>query len=80
MARESGKDAVVIDVRGLRCPLPALKGSRRMRAHPRGTRFLLLATDPLSAIDIPNLCREEGHRLLASGREGEVLRFEIEKG
>jgi tRNA 2-thiouridine synthesizing protein A len=72
-------DAIVIDVRGLKCPLPALKTARRMKAHPAGARFLVLATDPLAAIDVPNFCREEGHRLLRSDREAGVLRFEIEK-
>lgn len=80
MSGEGDRGSVVIDVRGLKCPLPALKTSRRMRDHPPGTRFVVEATDPLAAIDIPNLCREEGHRLLASASIGTILRFEIAKG
>jgi tRNA 2-thiouridine synthesizing protein A len=72
-------EAVVIDVRGLKCPLPVLKTARRMQPYPGGTRFLVIATDPLASIDVPNFCRENGHRLLADRREGEELRFEIEK-
>jgi tRNA 2-thiouridine synthesizing protein A len=72
-------DAVLIDVRGLKCPLPVLKAARRMEAHPAGTRFRLLATDPLAAIDVPHFCNEKGHRLLASARDGDELSFEIEK-
>jgi tRNA 2-thiouridine synthesizing protein A len=72
-------EAVLIDVRGLKCPLPVLKMARRMAPHPSGTRFLVLATDPMAAIDVPHFCSENGHRLLASGRTGEELRFEIEK-
>jgi len=34
----------------------------------------------MAAIDLPHFCNENGHRLLASGGEGDVLRFEIEKG
>jgi tRNA 2-thiouridine synthesizing protein A len=70
---------VVIDVRGLKCPLPVLKTAKRMQPHPGGTRFRVLATDPLAAIDFPNFCREEGHRLLGSAMDGETLTFEIEK-
>ena len=74
------EDAVLVDVRGLKCPLPVLKAAKRMQPHAVGTRFRVLATDPLASIDFPNFCREEGHLLLGSGREGETLSFEIEKG
>jgi tRNA 2-thiouridine synthesizing protein A len=69
----------IIDVRGLKCPLPVLKAERRMRPHPTGTRFLVIATDPMAAIDVPHFCNENGHRLVADTREGTELRFEIEK-
>ena len=74
------EDAILIDVRGLKCPLPVLKTARRMGPHPAGTRFTVLATDPLARIDVPHFCQENGHRLIASGSEAETLRFEIEKG
>lgn len=80
MAEKGVGDVLVIDVRGLKCPLAALKTARRMAAHPSGSRFRVLATDPMAAIDIPHFCREDGHRLLSSAREGDVLRFEIAKG
>lgn len=70
----------VVDVRGLNCPLPVLKAERRMRDHPPGTRFLILATDPLAAIDVPHFCSCAGHQLIASSRQGDVLTFEVEKG
>ena len=73
-------ESVTIDVRGLKCPLPVLKAARRMQPHPAGTRFLLIATDPMAAIDVPHFCGEQGHKLLARSQAGEELRFEIEKG
>ena len=73
-------EEVTVDVRGLKCPLPVLKTARRMAPHPPGTRFLVLATDPMAAIDVPHFCNENGHALLASGTAGDVMRFEIEKG
>ena len=73
-------EVVIIDVRGLKCPLPVLKTAKRMQAHAAGTRFEVIATDPLAEIDVPHFCAEKGHRLLASRREGAELRFDIEKG
>lgn len=72
-------EALLIDLRGLKCPLPVLKAARRMRAHRPGARFVLVTDDPMAAIDVPNFCREAGHRLIATHREREALRFEIEK-
>lgn len=69
----------LIDVRGLRCPLPVLKTERRMQARASGARFRVLATDPMAAIDLPHFCREHGHRLLRTDTSGATLTFEIEK-
>lgn len=73
-------DAVVIDVRGLKCPLPVLKAAKRIAAHPAGARFVILATDPMAAIDVPHFCQEQGHRLKWQAEDEGVLRFAIEKG
>jgi len=79
MACETMPESVTIDVRGLKCPLPVLKAERRMRDFSAGTHFILLATDPMAAIDVPHFCGENGHRLIATHRDGNLLRFEIEK-
>ncbi len=73
-------DVVVVDLRGLKCPLPVLKTARRMSSAARGTRFLVVTDDPMAAIDMPNFCREEKHKLLSTRRDGAELRFEIERG
>lgn len=73
-------EPILIDVRGLKCPLPVLKTARRMAPHPSGTRFRVLATDPLAAIDIPHFCGEKGHRLVHQERAGDETSFTIEKG
>ncbi len=79
MDGETG-EAVLIDVRGLKCPLPVLKTARRMGPHASGTRFSVLTTDPLAAIDVPHFCKESGHNLLETAKTESGLRFEIEKG
>ena len=70
----------VLDARHLACPLPVLKARRRLAGMAPGARLLVEATDPMAALDLPNLCREDGHRLAWSGAEGGILRFLIEKG
>jgi tRNA 2-thiouridine synthesizing protein A len=69
-----------LNLRGLKCPLPALKARKALSRLPAGEVLLLECTDPLTAIDIPNLLRETGD-VLESNSEGEggVLIFRIRK-
>jgi tRNA 2-thiouridine synthesizing protein A len=70
----------VLDARDLACPLPVLKARRRLAGMAPGTCLLVEATDPMAAVDLPNLCREDGHRLVWSRADGGILRFLVEKG
>ncbi|MHA1189807.1 MAG: sulfurtransferase TusA family protein [Alphaproteobacteria bacterium] len=71
---------MVVDVRGYQCPLPVLKAAKRMEPLPAGARVEIIATDPMAAIDVPHFCNERGHVLLDQSRDGDVWRFQIEKG
>ena len=44
-----------LDLRGLRCPLPALKTRKALTRLAAGDRLVIECTDPLSTLDIPNL-------------------------
>jgi tRNA 2-thiouridine synthesizing protein A len=68
-----------LDLSGLKCPLPALKTRKALTRLNAGDRLAVTCTDPWSAIDIPNLLRETGDKLLSNGKEGEKLVFRIEK-
>jgi tRNA 2-thiouridine synthesizing protein A len=68
---------VLLDLAGLKCPLPALRTRKALRILPAGGTLVVTCTDPMAAIDIPNLVREEGARLDATERVGGVLRFTI---
>jgi tRNA 2-thiouridine synthesizing protein A len=68
-----------IDLRGLKCPLPALRTRKALlRLHPRAT-LVVECTDPLAAIDIPNLIRETGDILEEKTQRDGVLTFRIRK-
>lgn len=70
MDKTSDLETAVLDVRGLRCPLPVLKAKKRMRDMKKGARLWIETTDPLAAIDIPAFCQSDGHRLVDT-EEGE---------
>ena len=82
------------NLRGLKCPLPALRTKKLLAGMASGDELTIECTDPLSAIDIPNLLRQtgdtlagQGLQILANGcgeadlvaEDGEVLVFRIRK-
>ncbi len=68
-----------LDLRGLKCPLPALKTRKALKTVPPGDFLEVHCTDPLSVIDIPNLIRETGDKVeIAERAEGRIV-FMIEK-
>jgi tRNA 2-thiouridine synthesizing protein A len=69
----------ILNLRGLKCPLPALRARKALSGLKTGDMLIAECTDPLTAIDIPNLLRETGDTMVSSGREGEVLVFRIRK-
>ena len=73
-------DETELDLSGLKCPLPVLRTARALRGLPAGARLRVTCTDPMAAIDIPNLVRETGDRLDAAERDGPRLRFIIRRG
>jgi len=69
----------VYDLRGLKCPLPVLKTRHRLEKMPSGAQLWVEATDPLSGIDLPHFCAQEGHALIKHERNETVQRFLIRK-
>jgi tRNA 2-thiouridine synthesizing protein A len=68
-----------IDLRGLKCPLPALRARKALTGLEPGDTLIAECTDPLTAIDIPNLLNQTGDRLESHTRDGDVLIFRIRK-
>ena len=68
-----------LDLRGLRCPLPALKARKVLGKLVPGDALVLECTDPLTAIDIPNLVRETGDVLESNSESPGLLVFRIRK-
>lgn len=71
-------DAVTLDCRGEKCPLPVLRMEKLLAGLPAGAALTVLATDGMARIDIPLYCTQNGHTLSQSEAEG-VLRFDIVK-
>ncbi|NYG05619.1 TusA-related sulfurtransferase [Phycicoccus badiiscoriae] len=55
---------VVVDARGLRCPLPVIRLAQVAADAPRGAVIEVWATDPAARADIPAWCRLRGQTYL----------------
>jgi tRNA 2-thiouridine synthesizing protein A len=68
-----------MNLRGLKCPLPALRVRKMMLSMKSGDLIVVECTDPLTAIDIPHLLRQTGDTLESKAEDGGVLTFRIRK-
>jgi tRNA 2-thiouridine synthesizing protein A len=69
----------IMDLRGLKCPLPALRVRKMLSSMKSGDLIVAECTDPLTAIDIPNLLRETGDALEDKAEAEGLLTFKIRK-
>lgn len=69
----------MLDLTGLKCPLPALKTRKALKPLKRGDFLEVHCTDPLAVIDIPNLIRETGDKVEIAQRDAQRIVFLIEK-
>jgi tRNA 2-thiouridine synthesizing protein A len=74
-----GMTATKLDLTGLKCPLPALKTRKALKALKPGDLLEVHCTDPLSVIDIPNLIRETGDKVEIREQAERRIVFLIEK-
>jgi tRNA 2-thiouridine synthesizing protein A len=68
-----------LNLRGLKCPLPALRTRKALKAMAPGEILVVECTDPLAGIDIPNLLNQTGDALEETKRNNKVLTFRIRK-
>jgi len=72
-------EPVRLDLKGLKCPLPALHTRRALERAAPGTRFEVACTDPMSVIDIPHMVRQTGNVLEGHDAPNGMFLFRIRK-
>ena len=68
-----------LNLRGLKCPLPALRTRKALGQAQPGDILIVECTDPLTAIDIPNLLHQTGDMLEDTRKDKKLLTFRIRK-
>ncbi len=72
--RDPGSE-VVVDARGLLCPVPIIRLSKAIKGVPVGTTVRLLATDPGSDPDVRAWEKQTGNELVSADHQGKEFNF-----
>jgi tRNA 2-thiouridine synthesizing protein A len=68
-----------LDVTELLCPLPVLRARKKLNAMAPGQILKVIATDPMSVVDMPHFCTEQGHDLVSHETTGRYHVFIIQR-
>jgi tRNA 2-thiouridine synthesizing protein A len=68
-----------LDLRGLKCPLPALFSRRALARAEPGTIIDVLADDPMAPVDVPHMCHSEGYDVVEVIREKDFARLRLRR-
>lgn len=72
---------VILDTKGLSCPLPILKARKALRQMTAGQTLEVLSNDPVAPENFRDFCASSGHELLeCTNIEGNVYRIVIKNG
>ncbi|HSC17728.1 MAG TPA: sulfurtransferase TusA family protein [Rhizomicrobium sp.] len=67
----------ILDLRGLKCPLPALFARRALARACPGSTVVVITDDPMAPIDVPHMCHEEGYEVIAVEAEDGSARLTL---
>ncbi|MEO8301344.1 MAG: sulfurtransferase TusA family protein [Rhizomicrobium sp.] len=66
-----------LDLRGLKCPLPALLAKKALARLAPGSALTVIADDPMSLVDIPHMCHGEGHAVESVTSRDDTSEFRL---
>lgn len=66
-----------IDVLGRACPMPLIALAREVRVMQAGQTLRITGNDPIFESSVVEFCREGGHQVVETAREGRVVSIVI---
>lgn len=58
------KEDILLDARGLQCPMPSVKTALALEQLENGKIVKVIVDDPISKTDLPQWVRGNGHQIL----------------
>lgn len=75
----SDQPNIVLDLRGLLCPMPVVRLAKAMKEASAGQTVEATASDPGVLADIPAWCKSTGNVLVTMEKGDKVFRFVVQK-
>ncbi|MDP6376935.1 MAG: sulfurtransferase TusA family protein [Pseudomonadales bacterium] len=79
MSEKMTEASVMLDARGLNCPMPLLKAKKALNEMMGGQLLKVLATDPGSVRDFEVFSKQSGHALLSASQDDDTYTYVLEK-
>lgn len=76
---ESVSSNIVLDLKGLLCPMPVVKIAGAIKKIEVGQVIEATATDPGVMADIPAWAKSTGNEVVKMEREGKVITFWVKR-
>ena len=76
---EELKADLVLDLKGLMCPMPVVRISKAVKEVTIGGVIEASATDPGVLADIPAWTKSTGNEMLKTEREGKTIKFWVKR-
>jgi len=73
------QEGETLDLRGLKCPLPALFARRALEKAAPGAVLTVLTDDPMAPIDVAHMCRQEGYEVVALDKDAGGARMTLRR-
>ena len=65
---------IVLDVRGLECPIPVLRARKLAKNTKNGDKIKVICTDPLAEIDFKHYCEQAKYKFIGCVKsKGEII-------
>ena len=71
---------LIVDTRGLFCPMPVIKTSDALKQLDSGALLEVVSDDPAIELDLPAWCKSNGHTIRHREKHAGAFRFIVEKG
>ena len=75
----SAQEETLLDVKGLKCPMPLLKAKKALNELDPGALLRVIATDPGSERDFETFSAQSGHALLQFERQQDEFIYLLRK-
>lgn len=73
------KPSIIVDTRGLFCPVPIIKTSEAIRQVDAGGLVEVISDDPAIEHDLPAWCQSHGHKIERVSKAGSAFHYLVRK-